>query len=114
MFLFFDDPLWQSYKEELGIIGAALGLKEKGYLNLWVDKTVDPESPTAVRLEGGGVWYRASCPHYAGYWLAGHIGSVECKLHDGLIPGIVWYTCCREQHENCPFAKRAAQEMEES
>ena len=80
-------------------------LQKKGGQSEWLLKVVDPDLPTAMFVKDGKPWYLSPCPHYEGYWLDGHIGSVQCKTAGQLIPGHFWYVFCREKCCECPYSK---------
>lgn len=78
-------------------------LKAGGHPADWLLQAVDPVLPTAMFVKGGKPWYLSPCPHYDGYWLDGHIGSVQCKNVTNLLPGHFWYSFCREKCRACPY-----------
>ncbi len=67
---------------------------------------VDTTNPTAIFVKGGKPWYLSPCPNYVGYWLDGHIGSVQCKASEQLLPGRFWYSFCKEKCQDCPYLRR--------
>ncbi len=78
-------------------------LKAGGHSTEWLLQAVDPDLPTAMFVKSGKPWYLSRCPYYEGYWLDGHIGSVQCKSAGLLLPGHFWYAFCREKCRECPF-----------
>lgn len=96
-----------------GFKEAIAGLEKRGRLTGWVTEIVDKENPDALFLKKGKPWYKSECPCFEGYWLDGGIGSVQCSVHEGLIPGLMWQNTCRVSFEKCPYLKaaRAAAEV---
>lgn len=78
-------------------------LRASGHPADWLLQSVDPDLPTAMFIKGGKPWYLSQCSHYEGYWLDGHIGSVQCKNVAHLLPGHFWYSFCKEKYEACPY-----------
>lgn len=69
----------------------------------WIDEVVDPTENDAVFVKNGKPWYKSNCPEYDGFWICGGIGSVQCKVHDGLIPGLHFHLTCGKNPEKCPL-----------
>ena len=93
--------------EELpGFAEARERLRKDGRPSEWIDQTVDPQSPYALFEKDGKPNYKCNCPEYEGFWLDGGIGSVQCRAHDGLLPGLHFELTCRKDFEMCPFKRR--------
>ena len=86
-----------------GFAEAKTRIEEKGYLSDWITKTVDPNEPGAVYLPNGKPNHKSDCPHYIGYWLCGHIGSVKCAKCSELLPGLQWGIMCSKDYSACKF-----------
>ena len=70
----------------------------------WVSKTADPSDKYSVFLPRGLPHYPSACPHYQGFWLNGCRASVQCSLHDGMLPGVIWdEVCSRDGGASCPL-----------
>ena len=106
VFFFEKEPLWRQFIVELGIQRNVEYLKAKGLPHEWPMKVVDPTNPATVKATVTASLYKSGCPHYAGYWLCGGTGSVECNAAGELLPGNVWYNVCERKHCECPFFKK--------
>jgi len=71
----------------------------------WVTKTVDKNELGAVFVKDGKPSNKSGCPHYAGYWFSGGIGSVQCSACAVLLPGLQWDIRCGKDFEECVFYK---------
>lgn len=89
-----------------GFAEAKARLEEKGYSAEWITETVDPNEAGAVFIPSRKRMYRSDCPYYKGYWLCGHIGSVECEAHAELIPGLQWDILCSKDFTKCKFYEK--------
>lgn len=81
-------------------------LRNKGFPYGWIDKVVTPDEPGAVFVKKGVPFARSDCPDCEGIWLSGGFSSVQCKAHDGLLPGMMWDKTCGKNKEQCPFRKQ--------
>lgn len=88
------------------------GLVERGRPWEWILDTVALDDNYAVFLKLGKPWYRSECPHYEGYWLSGGIGSVQCSVAEGLLPGIHQLLYCGSDCKNCPVYNLATEQQE--
>lgn len=96
----------ESAKEALALIIKRVedDLIRRGRPCGWVSKIVDPSQKYAYFRAHGKPSYTSSCPHYQGFWLDGGCGSVQCALHSGLMPGIIWdEVCSRDGGASCPL-----------
>lgn len=84
-----------------GIADSIEHLKKSGSPFFWVTQTADPTDTYTVFLKAGKPWYKSRCPYYKGFWLGGSTSAVECKVHNGLLPGMVWYGGCQKQFWRC-------------
>lgn len=80
-------------------------LRSKGLPHDWIDKVITPDEPGAVFVKKGIPFERSGCPEYEGIWLCGGFSSVQCRAHDGLLPGMMWDKTCGKNPEQCPFRK---------
>ena len=94
------------------------GLEAKGFPSDWVDSVPsvggfgDFFLPRG-KMKSGVKCYLSNCPHYAGRWLAGVSGAVDCDLVDGLLPGVIGEDFCVKNHEHC-YLKKAEKENEDT
>ena len=86
-----------------GFAEAKSHLESDGRPSAWITETVNPTDKGAIFIKNGRPWYKSPCMHYEGYWLHGGLGSVQCDVCKGLLPGLMWDTTCRENFEECPF-----------
>lgn len=79
-------------------------LIERGRPCGWVSATADPHDKYSIFLPRGLPHYPSACPHYQGFWLNGCRASVQCALHDGMIPGVIWDEVCKHKGGvSCPL-----------
>lgn len=105
MFLFVKQEVWRKYMKELGIQEAIDYLAAKGLPTEWPTRVIDPSEKYAVYLPEGKPWNKSTCPCYAGYYLLGGTGTVQCRTAGELLPGIVWLKVCSKEYCKCPFYK---------
>lgn len=86
-----------------GFAEAKAHLEERGFPSAWITDVVDPTEKHAFFNKNGRPWYKSQCMHYAGYWLHGGTGSVQCRACESLLPGLMWDTTCSKKFEDCPF-----------
>lgn len=103
MFIFLEEPAWKKYRTELGIQRAVDYLAEKGFPNRWPEEVPDPNQEGTIFVKAGKPYNPSKCPYYVGYYLCGGCGGVKCSAAGEIIPGIAWYTVCRNSFDECPF-----------